>query len=229
MTRRTSFQTLLLDIEGTIAPVAYVTEVLFPYARRELAAFLAARWDEPAVQEVRQQIASDAGAAEFSREAIVPHLYELIDRDAKATGLKTLQGLIWEKGFADGTLRAKLFLDVAPTLRAMHARGVDLRIYSSGSIAAQKLFLSHTTDGDLTPLVSGYYDTTSGPKQQAESYRRIVADIGRPAGEILFASDVVAELDAAREAGMQTRLALRPGNRPVGDAPHERFESLEEI
>lgn len=227
--RRAVFQTLLLDIEGTIAPVAFVTEVMFPYARREMDAFLAARWDDPAVRGVREQIARDAGVDGFSRQTIVPHLYELMDRDAKATGLKALQGLIWEKGFADGTLRARLFLDVAPTLRSLHAHGIDLRIYSSGSIAAQKLFLAHTTDGDLTPLFSGHYDTTTGPKQQAESYRRIIADVGRAADAILFASDIVAELDAAREAGMQTRLALRPGNRPVGDAPHERFESLAEI
>lgn len=224
-----AFRTLLLDIEGTIAPITFVTEVMFPYARREMEAFLAARWDDPEVGAVRGQIARDADVTDFSRQAIVPHLHELMDRDAKATGLKALQGLIWENGFADGTLRAPLFPDVAPTLRSLHARGVDLRIYSSGSIAAQKLFLAHTTDGDLTPLFSGHYDTATGPKQQVESYRRIVADVGCAADVILFASDVVAELDAARAAGMQTRLALRPGNRPVGEAPHERFESLAEI
>lgn len=228
MSRR-AFETLLLDIEGTVAPIRFVTDVLFPYARQRLATFLDAHWAEPRVGKVRRQIAADAGGTEFSRESMTAHLLSLMDRDVKATGLKALQGMIWERGYADGTLRSTLFADVAPGLRALRARCVELHIYSSGSIAAQKLFFSHTTDGDLTPLLSGYYDTTTGPKQDADSYRRIAEAVGRPAGEVLFVSDVAAELFAAREAGMQTRLAVRPGNRPEDEAGFERIESLGEI
>ncbi|QOJ14649.1 MAG: acireductone synthase [Planctomycetia bacterium] len=224
-----AFRTLLLDIEGTVAPIRFVTDVLFPYARKYLAAFLDARWSEPSIRDVLRQVSLDAGGIEFSRESIVAHLLSLMDRDAKATGLKALQGMVWEQGYAEGTLRSTLFADVAPALRALHARGVDLRIYSSGSIAAQKLFFAHTADGDLTPLLSGYYDTTTGAKQEAESYRRIAERIGRPAGDVLFVSDVAAELLAAREAGMQTRLAVRPGNRPTPENCFARIESLDEI
>ncbi len=224
-----AFQTLLLDIEGTVAPIRFVTDVLYPYARQRLAAFLDSRWDDPGVCDVRRQISADAGEAEFSRESIVPHLLSLMDRDVKATGLKALQGMIWQQGYADGTLRSTLFADVAPALRSLHAHGVDLRVYSSGSVAAQKLFFAHTTDGDLTPLFTGFYDTSTGPKQAPASYARIADAIGRTARDVLFVSDVAAELTAARDAGMQTRLAVRPGNRLVDDAEFERIESFREL
>ena len=221
--------TVLLDIEGTIAPIAFVHKVLFPFARRALAGFLETHWDEPAVREARRQVALDAATAEFDRAALVGHLHELMDRDAKATGLKLLQGLVWERGYASGELRSTLFDDVAPALRRWHAASVGIRIYSSGSVAAQRVFFRHTTDGDLTSLISGWYDTTSGPKRHVGSYRTIAADIGGKADGIVFVSDVPEELDAAAAAGLRTRLAVRPGNAPVGATDHARVESLDEI
>jgi enolase-phosphatase E1 len=225
---RPAFRVVLLDIEGTITPISFVYDVLFPYARRELAAFLAQRWDEPEVRSARARIATDAGGADFSRESIVPHLLDLMDRDVKATGLKELQGLIWRDGYDRGGLRSILFPDVPPAIRGWREAGIAVCIYSSGSVAAQKVFLAHTEFGDLTPLIRDYFDTTTGAKQEVESYRRIARRLDVDAAGVLFISDVPAELDAAVAAGMAVRLAVRPGNRPIGECAHATIRSLAE-
>jgi len=135
-----------------------------------------------------------------------------MDGDVKATGLKQLQGLIWRSGFESGELRAHVYDDVPPALEAWRGAGIDVRIYSSGSVAAQVLFFGHTVAGDLRPLLNGHYDTTTGSKQEPASYLQIADAFGLPPAEILFLSDVTAELAAARQAGLQTALCLRPGN-----------------
>jgi len=229
---------ILLDIEGTVSPLAFVHEVMFPYARTRLVSHLAAHWNEPAVQAAVEQMASDAGhaslaswcpaqaeAAAFAAE----EARKLMDADVKATGLKMLQGLIWEQGFRDRALRSTLFDDVPAALQAWHAAGIDLRIYSSGSVHAQKLFFAHTEAGDLTPLFSGYYDTTIGSKREAESYCRIAKNCQTTTESILFISDVAAELDAAHEAGLQTMLAIRPGNVLPSKHDHRIIRSFRDI
>ncbi|HVS34765.1 MAG TPA: acireductone synthase [Gemmataceae bacterium] len=205
---------VLLDVEGTTSSVAFVYEVLFPYARRELADFLRRRWGEPAVVRACEMIARDGGV-EATPERVQAEAIRLMDADVKATGLKELQGLIWQEGYAAGRLRSHVYPDVPPALRRWSAAGLDLRIFSSGSIAAQKVFFANTEAGDLLGLFRGHYDTTTGPKREAESYRRIAADIGTPPSAILFISDVLQELDAAAEAEMRTALVVRPGNAPV--------------
>lgn len=224
-----SVRVVLLDIEGTIAPIAFVHDVLFPFARQRLAAFLDGNWDQPAVRAVRARIESDAGVESFARGELVAHLEALMDRDAKSTGLKALQGLIWERGYADGALRSPLFPDVAPAIRAWRHGGVDVCIYSSGSVAAQRVFMRHTNDGDLSGLISRYFDTTTGAKGASESYQRIAAICGQTAENILFISDVVAELDAAAIAGIRTRLSIRPGNPPAPANRHRAIRSLAEL
>jgi enolase-phosphatase E1 len=205
---------ILLDIEGTVSPLAFVHDVMFPYARKHAAAWLGAHWGH----EVIAQLARDAGASSFHNaldaEAAVDRL---MDADAKVTGLKQLQGLIWEQGFKSGDLCATLFADVASGLQRFKDAGLE------------RLFFAHTEVGDLTALLSGYYDTTLGSKREAASYAAITTDAGVPAGEILFLSDVVAELDAASTAGMRTGLALRPGNPPVPPNSHPAFSMLDEI
>jgi enolase-phosphatase E1 len=217
---------ILLDIEGTTSSIRFVYDVLFPAARRELAAFLRESWERPEVQSACQLLAQDAG--HDSLEAWCGHLavgeqrcrverqaLQLMDQDAKSTGLKALQGLIWRRGFETGQFQAHVYDDVPPALRRWHAAGRDVRIYSSGSIAAQKLFFGHTVHGNLLPLLSGHYDTTVGAKREVSSYVRIAQDADWSPGEALFISDVVAELDAARDAGMQTALCQRPGNAAI--------------
>ncbi len=222
---RVAVDGLLLDIEGTTSSVRFVYDVLFPYARQGLAGFLATHFHDPAVARACDRIAQDAGAASFAdwvgpvaddegRRRVIAEVERLMDGDIKATGLKDLQGLIWEGGYRDGTLRSHVYPDVPPALERWAAAGKDVRIYSSGSIAAQKLFFGHTEAGDLTRTFRGHYDTTTGPKREAASYARIVADMGLPAERVLFLSDVVAELDAARSAGLKTGLVVRPGNAP---------------
>lgn len=229
---------ILLDIEGTTTPVDFVFGVLFPFAREEVAPFLAQHGQEPAVQsdlaQLRQEYEADRhqGLAMPRWEgadpgAAVEYVQYLIAVDRKSTGLKSLQGKIWSQGYAAGTLRSQLFTDVEPALRRWHAAGKQIFIFSSGSIQAQQLLFANTEFGDLSPLLKGYFDTTTGPKKVPESYRAIAAQMGLPPGEILFISDVPAELQAAQAAGMKALFSCRPGN-PIQDSegftPIETFE-----
>ncbi|WOK35761.1 acireductone synthase [Sphingomonas sp. C3-2] len=194
---------VLTDIEGTTSSIAFVTDTLFPYARTRLADYVAAHPAEtaPLLDAVRAEEAGDP----------VETLLRWIDEDRKATPLKTLQGLIWAEGYADGTLKGHVYPDAVDALRRWHAQGLALYVYSSGSIAAQKLIFGYSNAGDLTPLFSGYFDTSSGPKRDAQSYRHIAGEIGLPAAEILFLSDNAQEIAAARAAGMQVLHIDRDG------------------
>jgi len=222
---------VLLDIEGTTTPIAFVHEVLFSYARSQVRSFLTKHFGsaelladlqqlrEEHVTDVKQNLQPPAlGDMDAPRDAAVDSLCEyvswLIDRDRKSTGLKSLQGKIWKQGYIDGTLKAELFADVAPALKRWHRAGLKISIFSSGSSLAQKLLFAHTDAGDLTGLIDNYIDTTVGSKTDVASYRRIASALHLPAREILFISDVVPELDAAGAAGMQTLLCVRPGNQP---------------
>ena len=239
---RFSGQGILLDIEGTTSSVTYVYDVLFPYARRELSAFLKAHWDEPKVARARDLIAVEAGASSFadwvpvgssveeSRAQLVAEVNRLMDADVKATGLKELQGLIWRQGYDAGLLLSHVFPDVRPALAAWHASGLDIRIFSSGSVAAQQTFFSRTQAGDLTGYFRGHYDTTIGPKRQPESYTTIAGEMKLRPEQILFLSDVTAELDAARTARLATALVERPGNAPSpADHGHPVVTSFDQL
>jgi enolase-phosphatase E1 len=209
---------ILLDIEGTTTPIDFVHSVLFPHATRRLPAFVSAHATEPDVAKAMRELGSIDAAL------------RLMDQDAKPTPLKTLQGLIWKDGYERGDLRGVVFADVAPALTRWHADGRDVRIFSSGSILAQRLLFSTCAEGDLTRFLRGYFDTTTGPKKDAASYRAIAAAFGVPPGRIIFVSDVVEELDAARAAGMDTRLAVRAGNAPVPDPHgHEAISTFDEL
>lgn len=205
---------VLTDIEGTTSSIAFVKEVLFPYAAEHMLEFLRTHWDDDKVREQVQALREETGEPVDSPEAADALLQAWIREDRKATPLKTLQGLLWRAGYENGDYQAHMYPDAAHQLRRWHERGLRLYVYSSGSVAAQKLFFGYSEAGDLRPLFSGYFDTRTGPKQEAESYRRIAELIGKPAGEILFLSDIAAELDAAREAGMKTVLLDRDGSAP---------------
>ncbi len=227
---------ILLDVEGTTSSISFVYDVLFEHAKANVGEFLAARGADPAIRGLARAIAAAAGAGpEAAAVAADPAqaalaAIELMNRDVKETALKTLQGMIWRSGFEAGEIVAHVFDDVPPALVAWADAGLDVRIYSSGSIEAQKLFFGHTSAGDLTPCLRGHYDTTTGPKREAESYRRIAADMDLEPRQVLFVSDVGAELDAARTAGMATALAVRPGNRDAGGVfEHPAVASFAEI
>jgi enolase-phosphatase E1 len=205
--------TILTDIEGTTSSISFVKDVLFPYARRELPRFVRERGQQPEVRHWLDQVALENGGL-CQDPMIVETLQGWIDEDRKHTALKALQGMIWEAGYASADFTAPVYPDAVAALRRWHADGHALAVYSSGSVPAQKLLFAHTDAGDLTGLFSGWFDTTVGGKREAASYARIASDLGTPASEIVFLSDVVAELDAAREAGMRTVLVDRASDYP---------------
>lgn len=282
---------VLLDIEGTTTAIAFVYEVLFPYAAARLKATCAGRAGEPEVaeaiarlrEEYMAEAAGDAagdaagagarvGQAAFGGGAGLPafgtgaglppfgtgaglppfgggeglpafgtgaglppfgdgapYARWLMARDRKSTGLKALQGLIWETGYTKGELRGHVFADVPPALAAWHEAGVRLRVFSSGSRRAQQLLFAHSEHGDLTPLLDGFHDTTTGPKLERSSYLAIAEAFALPPEDLLYLSDVAGELDAAAAAGYRTALLERPGNRPQRRGEHPVCNSFAEL
>jgi len=201
---------VLTDIEGTTSSIAFVKDVLFPFARSRLAGYVAEHGDEPAVAAALSDARRLAGDETLDRDATVALLQSWIDADRKATPLKTLQGLIWEDGYRSGSLKGDIYPDAAEFLARWRNEGIALYVYSSGSVLAQKLIFGHTEFGDLTVLFSGFFDTTVGPKTDHASYAAIAEVADLPPFRILFLSDNTAELDAAREAGFRT-IALDRG------------------
>lgn len=209
---------ILTDIEGTTTSLSFVKDVLFPYAAEKLPAFVRAHADEPAVREqldaVRAEIGGDA-----DDEVVIGRLLRWIAEDRKITPLKALQGMIWEAGYRQGDFTGHVYPDAVEALRAWHDEGIMLYVYSSGSVAAQKLLFAHTEYGDLTPLFSGFYDTRIGHKREADSYVRIRDELGLAGSAILFLSDIREELDAAAKAGMKT-VCLARESLPEEDIGH---------
>lgn len=229
----TGRRVILTDIEGTTSAIAFVRDVLFPYARRALPGFVRDHAGDPAVRRWLDAAAADNGGM-CDDAMIVEMLQGWIDEDRKHTALKALQGMIWEAGYANADFRAHIYADAPPALRAWHAAGHPIYVYSSGSVPAQKLLFAHTEAGDLTPLLHGYFDTAIGGKRDAASYRAIAAAIGRAAEQIVFLSDIVEELDAAREAGLRTVLLDRREDYPQPRSGatahgHPRVESFARI
>jgi enolase-phosphatase E1 len=218
---------ILTDIEGTTSSLSFVKDVLFPYARERLPAFVQKHAGEPAVRKLLQQVSAEAGKT-LSDEEAVTQMREWIDQDRKVTPLKALQGLVWEAGYRNGDYQGHMYDDAVEYLRKWHEAGLKLYVYSSGSVYAQKLLFGHTAFGDLTPLFSGFFDTNIGHKQEANAYHRIAESIGLPAGEILFLSDIEAELDAAAEAGMATCWLVRDGELD-GQATHRQVQTFIEV
>jgi enolase-phosphatase E1 len=213
----------LLDIEGTLTPLSFVHEQLFPYARLHLRSFLREAHDAEiagALKGLCRDRVADGLTGELPPEDDADYLLWLMDRDRKSTALKTIQGLIWQRGYEKGDLLSNIFPDVAPAFERWTAAGQRIAIFSSGSVQAQRTLFRHTPLGDLTRFVSAYFDTTTGSKRDPDSYRQIARGLRCPPLEIQFVSDVQEELDAAAKAGMQIVLAVRPGNREQ-DGPLE--------
>jgi len=229
---RISARAVLVDVEGTTSTIAFVHDVLFPYADEHLDAYVAAHREEPAVAGAMLEAAQVAGEEPDVDDAtVLAHLHLWIRDDMKVTPLKTLQGLIWAEGYERTGLRGHVYPDAAAGLRRWHAAGLRLYVYSSGSIEAQKVLFAHGSQGDLSALFSGNFDTTTGPKRDTRSYAAIAEAIGVAPGEIAFLSDVDPELDAAQAAGMQTVRLMREADTPPGASTTHRsvatFDELE--
>ena len=200
---------ILTDIEGTTTSIDFVHQVLFPYASRMLPEFVRRHQHDDEVAEILQDARAAAGEPDASLDRLIETLQTWIAEDRKVTALKALQGHIWRHGYENGDFTGHVYEDAAACMRRWHADGISLYVYSSGSVAAQKLLFGHSDAGDLTPLFDGYFDTRIGHKREADSYRAIVAETGVEAGDILFLSDVAEELDAAAIAGLQTVQLVR--------------------
>ena len=218
---------ILTDIEGTTSAVSFVFEVLFPYAAKHLPDFVLRHADEPQVAEQLAAVRAESGEAQADTQRLVEILLGWIAADRKATPLKALQGMVWAEGYRAGQLKGHVYPDAVEALKRWKQEGYALYVYSSGSIQAQRLIFGCSEAGDLTPLFSGYFDTTSGPKREVASYRNIAQAIGRPAEQILFLSDIVEELDAAQQAGMQTVGLARDGGELPGHGSVASFAVID--
>jgi enolase-phosphatase E1 len=230
-----SFQVALLDIEGTTAPLSFVHETLFPYARQHGPPLIRELWNQPELLQARMDFEQEnlvdlaagapvVGPGSPDQDSVIAYYLWLMERDRKSTPLKLVQGLVWDRGFESGELRSRLFEDVPRALARWKSSRRRVAIYSSGSVLAQKLLFACSEAGDLTPMIDAFFDTAVGPKRDASSYETIARNLTVPADEVLFASDVVEELDAASAVGFQTVLSLRPGNAPV--QPQHRHLSI---
>ncbi|MGR8951746.1 MAG: acireductone synthase [Gammaproteobacteria bacterium] len=202
---------IITDIEGTTSSLSFVKDVLFPYARAHIAAFVRNHADDPEVQQLLADVSREAGRV-LDVEQTIAQLIEWIDQDKKVTPLKALQGLIWDEGYRQGAFTGHIYADAAKNLQAWQASGLRLYVYSSGSVHAQKLLFAHTEYGDLTPWFSGYFDTRIGGKREVDSYRHIANALRMPPENLLFLSDIKEELDAAKQAGFHTIWLVRDGN-----------------
>ena len=236
---------ILLDIEGTTTPIAFVTEVLFPYARRHLRSYLEQRagpaGDEALLALLREEHARESNAGDAPPPwieqpaagrltAAASYVEWLMDRDRKSPALKELQGRIWEDGYRRGELLGDVFPDVPAALERWRSRRIGVGIFSSGSVLAQQLLFRHSSRGDLTPWLDWYFDTGIGAKTDPATFRRIANTIELPAEAMLFLSDVTRELEAAHDAGMQARLSVRPGNAAQpANRGYEAFYSFDQV
>ncbi|MBZ4202886.1 MAG: acireductone synthase [Methylovulum sp.] len=194
---------IVTDIEGTTSSLSFVKDVLFPYAYAQLPEFVRQHQHTAPVAELLHAVALEAKLP-FAVDSLIKQLLTWSEEDQKVTALKALQGLIWEIGYQRGDFTGHIYQDAAEQLRAWHAQGLKLYVYSSGSVHAQKLLFAHTSYGDLTPLFTDYFDTQIGPKQAPESYQKITDSIGIPAEHCMFLSDIKEELDAAKQIGFNT-------------------------
>ncbi|MCG8314765.1 MAG: acireductone synthase [Pseudomonadales bacterium] len=224
---------IITDIEGTTTSISFVSDVLFPYAQKRMRDFIVSQYQQPEVaaeiDAVKRELGiQDAGFGAQVLEQVTKTLLQWIDEDKKVTALKTLQGFIWQQGYQDGSLKGHLYPEVKAVLEAWYQQGIILGIYSSGSIAAQKLLFGHSEHGDLTPLFTHYFDTHIGGKKTVDSYHQITNQLPVASSEILFLSDVVAELDAAAQAGLLT-LALDRQCICEGFGEHPFVHNFEQI
>lgn len=240
LTSPIEFDVLLLDIEGTITPIDFVYNTLFPFARRHVREFVEQNQDEHSVQEdlahLKVQHGTDIAnghtppaCSNSSRDtaAIEAYIHWLMDHDRKVAPLKSLQGKVWKSGYENGVLLGRVFADVLPAFQRLQHLKKPVYLFSSGSVVAQQLLIAHSEHGDLSQYISGYFDTTTGSKREAQSYETIAATIGVKTSNMLFISDVIIELDAATQTGMHVLLAQRPGNAQQGESSYSCIESFD--
>lgn len=226
---------ILLDIEGTTTPIDFVYQRLFPFARRQMREFLTNSFSEIQTEilqlkEEHKRETENPPKLDETAESFAAYLLWLMDKDRKSTPLKSVQGKIWQTGYESGELQSEVFADVPRAFERWKAAEKTIVIYSSGSVLAQKLLFKYTNHGDLTSFISNYFDTKTGAKRDVESYRKIASALRFPLETLAFVSDISEELDAAKDAGLNTFLAIRQGNKPINhETNHQPIHSFDEI
>jgi len=224
---------ILLDIEGTTTSISFVHDVLFPYSYERMSDFIRGNAHQTevkkAVSEVREIVEREEGRTSLSQDEIIQRLKAWIREDRKIPPLKAIQGMIWELGYENSDYRSHLYEDVFESLKAWKKAGVEIGIYSSGSVRAQKLLFRYTVNGDVTPFLSFFFDTQVGAKREEDSYRKISQDLQASPHEILFLSDVPQELDAASAVGFLSCLVVREGGENLNHPHHKVIQSFDEI
>ena len=223
-----TIQAILTDIEGTTTSLAFVKDVLFPYAYERMPSFVVENRTNPAVAKVIDEVRYEVNNPVLSLSGAIEQLKQWIRDDKKITPLKAIQGLMWQQGYASGDFTGHVYPDAVAGLQAWHAQGLQLYVYSSGSVQAQQLLFGYSDAGDLTPLFSGYFDTQVGHKREIGAYQHIAQAIGIAPEHILFLSDIREELDAAQQAGMQTCALVRE-NQATEGLQHPWVENFAQI
>ncbi len=218
---------IVTDIEGTTSDIRFVHNVLFPYARERLATFVNAQQYAEPVNTILDNLREEIAEPQASTRKLIDTLFSFMDEDRKSTALKALQGIIWQDGYVNGDFTGHLYPDVLPSLEKWKSQGIDLYVYSSGSVAAQKLLFGYSDEGDITHLFSGYFDTHIGAKRDVQSYQNIAAHIGAAPSQILFLSDIHQELDAAEQAGFRTLQLIRGDD--DGASHHHQVHQFDDI
>ncbi|KAH8265466.1 hypothetical protein KR038_008476 [Drosophila bunnanda] len=231
---------VLVDIEGTTTSISFVHDVLFPYAKENVENFLRDSWASDDTKQIVQDLQQvpqfadykdtlSAPSAELDAKLITGFVRYLIDKDLKVTPMKTLQGLIWAQGYASGELKGHVYEDVPAAFQTWRDAGLQIGVYSSGSVAAQKLIFGHSIAGNLTTHISAYFDTHVGHKQEQNSYENISKSLGVAPERIIFLTDIPGEAAAARSAGLQAILLQRPGNAALTDSQKSTYEVIQDF
>ncbi len=223
-----TIQAILTDIEGTTTSLSFVKDVLFPYAYERMQSFVVENRTNPAVAKLIDDVRYEVNNPVLSLSGAIEQLKQWIRDDKKITPLKAIQGLMWQQGYANGDFTGHVYPDAVAGLQAWHAQGLQLYVYSSGSVQAQQLLFGYSDAGDLTPLFSGYFDTQVGHKREIGAYQHIAQAIGIAPEHILFLSDIREELDAAQQAGMQTCALVRE-NQATEGLQHPWVENFAQI
>ena len=220
---------VLLDIEGTIAPITFVKDILFPYSKEKMESFVKENIDKPEIKKIVEDVKKIEGK-DLSVDEVIQTLKRWIDEDKKITPLKEIQGYIWEEGFSSGKIRAPLYEDAYRKMLQWREKDIPMYIYSSGSVKAQKLFFSHTEKGNILDFFKGHFDTKIGNKKEPESYKKIAKEIGLKPEEILFLSDNPDEIKAAAEAGMKAVRVVREGDAQfIENFPYPQISTFDQI
>lgn len=220
---------ILTDIEGTTTSISFVTDELFPYFRQHISELVNLK-NNPVVKEAFAETIRLAKEEDHLTISTDEEILETLNRwsieDRKITPLKTLQGVLWDFGYKNGSLKGHVYADVAPALARWQANGIEMGVFSSGSVAAQKLIFGYSIAGDLTPFFKAYFDTNTGGKRETETYSIIAKELKIAASDILFLSDIREELEAAKEAGLQTVQLVRPGGNASWERQVSSFDEL---